>query len=243
MPVSAPSPAAPLSVTTVEFALTVGTFRHVTVTVDADTRRDYVLASDACSLLGLPGLLHAITATLEPETKAYLRVTEGEVPVTRLALTLEGLRQLATRSADVDRATRLVTHVERVIRRSRTRRSVTPAPTRWGRQPIRRLVSERGFSARSFVEAANELPLPGVAPLTAAAYAAWSYGGCLPQESLVTRAATLLDVTPAELFDAAVLAAMPHRGRGRRPPLTVGEPGPPASSASVAAPAPRSSPG
>lgn len=239
------TPAAPpaLPTTTVEFALTVGTFRHVTVAVDDATRLDYVLATDVCHLLGLTGLVHAVTATLTAETKAYLRVLENGVTVTRLALTLDGLRQLAAQrerlGGDVGRASRLVAQVERLVRRSHSRRPAGASATRWGWQPIRRMVRAHGFSARSFLEAANALPLPDVDPVTPANYAAWSYGGCLPQESLVIRASTLLNVTPEELFNPAVLAAMPNRGRGRRQPVALSESASGPQPAPAAAPEPR----
>jgi len=214
----------PLATTTAEFALTVGTFRHVTVPVDADTRRHYVLAADACALLGLTGLVSTVTAGLAAETQAYLRVTEEGVAVTRLALTLDGVRQLVVERKRLgtvdDRADRFLHQVERLVHRLRARRPGAQRVSRWGWQPIRRVVRERGLSSREFVEALNALPLPGVDLVTTANYAAWSYGGCLPQESLVTRATALLNVRPEALFDAAVLTALPNRGKGRRQPTT-----------------------
>jgi hypothetical protein len=208
-----------------EVALTVGTLRHVTVTLADGTHRAHLLAGDVCALLGLTGLVATVTAAVSLDAQTYLRVHEGAAVVTRLTLTLDGVRELARlHPVDPAVAARVLAHVTRLSHRvaARDRR----APTRWGRQPIRRVVRDRGFSARAFVEAANALPLPGVAPLTVASYAAWSYGGCLPEANLVTRACALLDASPADLFDAAVLAAIPHRGRGRRQPRPVSASGP-----------------
>lgn len=89
-------------------------------------------------------------------------------------------------------------------------------PTRWGWQPLREVAKAQGFTARDFVESANALDLPGVPTFTDRNYAAWSYGGCLPAESLVTRAEKLLDVPREKLFTPEVLYHYKNRGVGKR---------------------------
>jgi prophage antirepressor-like protein len=88
--------------------------------------------------------------------------------------------------------------------------------TRWGWQPIRQVLKARRLSGREFVAQANALELDGVETFSEGNYAAWSYGGCLPKDSLVQRASTLLGVPAEELFTADVLRNMPDRGRGKR---------------------------
>lgn len=93
-----------------------------------------------------------------------------------------------------------------------------PDASRWGWQPLRKVIKQQGYSGREFVEKANALDLGDVPTFTAGNYAAWSYGGCLPQESLVVRAENLLDHDRKDLFTQEVLTNMPHRGRGKRHP-------------------------
>lgn len=91
--------------------------------------------------------------------------------------------------------------------------------TRWGWQPIRELVRAAGYSTRTFTSSANALVIDGVDTFTARNYDAWTYGGALPAESLVTRAERLLGTPRTELFTADVLLNYQNRGPGnhRRP--------------------------
>jgi hypothetical protein len=94
-------------------------------------------------------------------------------------------------------------------------------PTRWGWQPIRKVIQERGFSAKDFVQSANALDMPGVSHFTEGNFAAWSYGACLPAECLVKRAEALLNAPAHELFTDIVLANYRDRGPGKRHLKTV----------------------
>lgn len=89
-------------------------------------------------------------------------------------------------------------------------------PTRWGWQPIRDVVRAHGYSAKDFTSSANALELPDVPHFTEGNYAAWTYGGCLPAESLIIRAEKLLNVPKEQLFTAQVLANYEQRGPGKR---------------------------
>lgn len=93
-----------------------------------------------------------------------------------------------------------------------------PDASRWGWQPIRKVVKQAGLSGRAFVEKANALDLPHVETFSAGNYAAWSYGGCLPRESLVRRAEALFGIPREELFTEDVLKNLSHRGKGKRHP-------------------------
>lgn len=193
------------------YALTVAPVRYVKLASELVL----LYAADVCQVLGSsPEEL----AVVGDENGGYVPIYEGTNLVEPLVLTVAGVRQLVDLESTPERE-RFATWVETELVPHRTgHRAPNPSRTKWGWQPIRDLVRERGYTARRFTEEANALELNGVDRFNQGNYIAWAYGGCLPAESLVTRACNLLNVDPTELFNADVLAAYPNRGKGRRRP-------------------------
>jgi len=169
----------------------------------------HLVAVDVAAALGLSG---AWTTHAENLVNVHL----GNQTVSTLNLT--GLRGFVTQLAPSPDRDRFLAWAETTFGPKKRREPKGPDASRWGWQPLRTWVKKANLSGREFVEKANALDLPGVDTFTAGNYAAWSYGGCLPQESLVKRAEMLLSMDRKDLFTAEVLENMPHRGRGRRHP-------------------------
>jgi len=186
--------------------------RHLVLEPGTPSERVLVYAEDACLALGIhPDEL----TTLSPEERDLVDTYERFQLTQVDAVTAAGVRRLADLDGDPERA-RFAAWVETELTPRRGgHRTPNPNRTKWGWQPIRDLVRERGYTARRFTEEANALDLP-VDSFNQGNYIAWAYGGCLPAESLVVRACELLNVTAADLFNPDVLAAYPNRGKGRR---------------------------
>jgi prophage antirepressor-like protein len=186
--------------------------RYVLVDTGVDGERALVYATDACHALDVP--TEALAAVTDDQ-RAHVTVYENGSLTETLVLTVTGVQQLTSQDGDPKRS-RFVTWVETELTPRRGgHRAPNPQRTKWGWQPIRDLVRERGYTARRFTEEANALDLP-VDRFNQGNYIAWAYGGCLPAESLVTRTCALLSVEPRDLFNEDVLAAYPNRGKGRR---------------------------
>ena len=185
--------------------------------VKDDRGEPWFVASDACGILGISDVSAACRKLEEADKGRYPLPTPGGVQEV-LTISEAGLYWLIVRS-DKPQAKpfiRWVTHeVLPAIRR--TGQYVVPdrKPTRWGWQPIRVIMREKGYTAKDFVQSANALNLP-VPTFSGGNFAAWSYGGCLPAESLVVRAEALLGEPRERLFTADVLANYQERGPGKR---------------------------
>jgi hypothetical protein len=200
---------------TANYPLNLLSVRYVAVDPSNESSgRVLVHAIDACLAIG------ATTEeldTVSTEERVELAIYDGGNLERSVLLTTDGVRQLASLNGDPERS-RFVAWVETELSPHRTgHRAPNPNRTKWGWQPIRELVRDRGYTARRFTEEANALNLP-VDGFNQGNYIAWAYGGCLPAESLVTRACALLNVEPRDLFNADVLTAYPNRGKGRRRP-------------------------
>lgn len=194
------------------YPLTFHPVRHVVLEPGTAEERPLVYAVDACAALGMN--LDELSA-LGPDELNHVDVYERFQLTQPAVVTVAGIRRLAELNGDPERA-RFAAWVETELTPRRGgHRTPNPNRTKWGWQPIRDLVRERGYTARRFTEEANALDLP-VDRFNQGNYIAWAYGGCLPAESLVVRACELLNVTVEDLFNPDVVAAYPHRGRGRR---------------------------
>jgi prophage antirepressor-like protein len=179
----------------------------------------WFVAVDICAALGLDDVATSCRK-LDPEDKSKQRMPtiSGDQDVT--VVSEAGMYWLIVRS-DKPAArplTRWITH-DVLPSISKTGQYIMPRqqkPTRWGWQPIRDVVRSRGYTGNDFTASANAIDLPGIATFTEASYRAWSYGTCLPAESLIARAEKLLNVPRAALFTEEVLANYESRGPGRR---------------------------
>lgn len=196
---------------TSNYALTVAPVRHVTL----PSGQVLVYAADALSVLGIASD-ELLTDVVDGE-HTYASVYENGELANPLLVTPAGVRNLVSLEPSPERE-RFAAWVETELTPHRTgHRAPNPQRTKWGWQPIRDLVRERGYTARRFTEEANALDLP-VGHFNQGNYIAWAYGGCLPAESLISRACVLLGVEPRDLFNQDVLIAYPNRGKGRRRP-------------------------
>jgi hypothetical protein len=198
---------------TQNYPLTVAAVRHVVLEPNTPNARVLLYAADVIQVLNLdPDDL----GWIDDANGGHVTVYEDQTLTQPLLLTVEAVRQLAHPEHNPEGA-RFVTWVETELSPKKpAHRAPNPNRTRWGWQPIRDLVRQRGYTAREFTEAANALELPGIDHFNQGNYVAWAYGGCLPAESLVERACALLGVQPIELFTEDVLQAYPDRGKGRR---------------------------
>ena len=168
-----------------------------------------LVAVDAATALGVNGAW-----TTKSENLINVHLGNETVSTFNLA----GLREFVAGLAQSPERDRFLTWAEVTFGPKKKREPKGPDASRWGWQPLRTWVKKAGLSGREFVERANALDLPGTDTFTTGNYAAWSYGGCLPQESLVRRAEALLSMDRTELFTTEVLENLPHRGRGKRHP-------------------------
>lgn len=218
----------PRTLSSAQYALTNYPVRHLTVPSASDGAVDVLLvdAEDVCRVVGVDA--DAAFNDLLASEWTYVSVEENGAVVGRRLLTPAGVVAVVRPDEDPERA-RFHRWIETELRAPRAgRRAPNPNRTKWGWQPLREVMRERGYTARRFTEEANALDLP-VGRFNQGNLIAWAYGGCLPAESLVARACELLQVHPADLFNPDVLAAYPHRGKGRhrhpasQPQLPLGE--------------------
>lgn len=168
----------------------------------------YLYAVDVIEILGIQATgPERVAATPEP-LRAELVNGDGMVTLLNVA----GVESLADGPVDEP----FLAWVRSTFKPRRKRVLKGPEASRWGWQPIRDVVKASGYSGRSFVDAANKLDIEGVEHFSSGNYAAWSYGGCLPQDCLLIRAQQLLKAPAEALFTTEVLAALPNRGKGRR---------------------------
>lgn len=205
----------PRTLSSAQYALTNYPVRHLTVPSASDGAVDVLLvdAVDVCHVVGID--VDAALDYLSASEWTYVSVEENGAVVGRRLLTPSGVEAVVRPNEDPERH-RFYRWIETELRTPRVgRRAPNPNRTKWGWQPLRELMRARGYTARRFTEEANALDLP-VGHFNQGNLIAWAYGGCLPAESLVVRACDLLGVPADELFNPDVLAAYPHRGKGRR---------------------------
>jgi hypothetical protein len=169
----------------------------------------YASFKDVCTVLGV--LSPAAMYGDEALTMREFPQLSHAVPISTVEEFIAGMNR------DDPRDEVFVTWL-RGLKPKSARQKKGPNASRWGWQPIRDVVKSHNLSGRAFVDAANEVELTGVDTFSPGNYAAWSYGGCLPQESLVRRAEALFGVDRSKLFTEAVLNNMPYRGKGKRHP-------------------------
>lgn len=195
------------------YPVTVAPVRYVVLERDTPSERVLLYAADVMQVLHVAP---EDFAWVSDEDNGYVAVYEGTTLTQPLVLTVEAVRQLAHPEHNPEGA-RFLTWIETELAPRRgSHRSPNPQRTKWGWQPIRDLIRDRGYTARTFTEAANALELEGIDHFNQGNYIAWAYGGCLPAASLVERACALLNVEPIHLFNEDVLQAYPSRGKGRR---------------------------
>lgn len=187
--------------------------------VKNDRGESRFIASDICNALSIKNVSDAC-AKLPTEDKGIVRGDTRGGEQDMLVVTEAGMYWLIVRS-DKPAARPLLMWITHEVLPSirKTGQYIMPGqrkPTRWGWQPIRDVVRSQGYSAKDFAASANALDLPDVTTFTEGNYAAWTYGGCLPTEALITRAEALLDVSRDQLFTAEVLESYHTRGPGRR---------------------------
>src|SRR5574337_209923 len=173
-------------------AISIENSRNATARLDpADVRvhpMDTNAGSRDMTVVSEPGMYELVIRSDKPNARPFIRwITHEVLP----SLRRTGTYTMPGRSANAER-----------------RR------TRWGWQPIREIVRAAGYSTRTFTSSANALVIDGVGTFTARNYDTWTYGGCLPAESLVVRAERLLGRSRVELFTADVLASYRDRGPG-----------------------------
>lgn len=165
-------------------------------------------AEDVAAALGA-GAPEVVVAVISPEHRQQV---DGVWYVDEA-----GIYEMAlAKSTDSGQFTEWVAGVVLPSVRERGRFAPRSQRTRWGWQPIRDVLKVHHMSSREFVEAANALDVEDVGHFTEGNFAAWSYGGCLPAESLAKRAEILLKVSRDQLFTREVVAHMANRGRGKR---------------------------
>src|SRR5512146_2840651 len=193
------------------YPVTVAAVRHVVLERGTPNERVLLYAADVMQVLNVgPDDF----AWVGDEDQGHVAVYEGLTLTEPLLVTVKGVRDLAHVDHNPEGA-RFVEWIETELLPHRGHRAPNPQRTKWGWQPIRDLVRERGYTARTFTEAANALELEGIDRFNQGNYVAWAYGGCLPAASLVERACVLLNVEPIHLFHEDVLQAYPSRGKGR----------------------------
>jgi prophage antirepressor-like protein len=181
------------------------------------------IMKDVCDYLGIRDISSA--PRVQSRHKGVHSMDTPGGPQDMIIINEYGLWRIIFRS-DKPRAEQLTDYVIEILKQIRQKGYYSAGGekrkiTRWGWQPIREVMRQKGFTAKDLTHSANALDLPGIGSFNEGNFGAWSYGNCLPTESLIARAEMLLGVPREQLFTAEVLRSYKDRGPGRRRPKAV----------------------